>query len=53
MSKKNHEERHLNAKQRAYEKKQAEQGAKVVKWIFAVLILAAIAYMGYVMWLMR
>lgn len=54
MSKKNkQEEKHLNAKQRAYEQKQAEEGAKVVKWIFAILILLAFAYMGYTLWLMR
>jgi flagellar basal body-associated protein FliL len=53
MSKRKQEEKHLNAKQRAYEKKQAQQGEKVVKWIFIVLIIAAVAYMGYTMWLMR
>ena len=53
MSKKNKEEKHLNAKQRAYEKKQAQQGAKVVKWIFGVLILAALGYMAFTLWLMR
>ena len=53
MSKRKQEERHLNAKQRAYEKKQARQGEKVVKWIFIVLIVAALAYMGYTIYLMR
>ena len=52
MSKKKQEEKHLNAKQRAYEKKQAQQGEKVVKWIFGVLILLAILYMAYTMYLM-
>ena len=52
MAKKNQEEKHLNAKQRAFQKKQEEEGAKVVKWIFAVLILLALAYMAYTMYLM-
>lgn len=52
MSKKKQEEKHLNAKQRAYEKKQEQEGARVVKWIFAVLILLALAYMAYTMYLM-
>ena len=52
MAKKKQEEKHLNAKQRAYEKKQEEEGAKVVKWIFAVLILLALAYMIYTWYLM-
>jgi len=52
MSKRKQEEKHLNAKQRAYEKKQEEQGAKVVKWIFILLILAALAYMAFTMYLM-
>lgn len=42
MSKK---EKHLNAKQRAYEKKQEEQGRKVVNWIFAILVLMAVLYL--------
>lgn len=37
-------EKKLNAKQLAYEKKQEEQGAKVVKWIFGVLIVVAAAF---------
>lgn len=53
MAKKNKQEKHLNAKQRAYEKKQAQQGEKVVKWIFGVLILAALGYMAFTLWLMR
>ena len=38
------EKKHLNAKQRAYEKKQEEQGRKIVNWIFGVLIVVAIAF---------
>ena len=37
-------EKKMNAKQKAYEKKQEEQGAKVVKWIFGVLIVVAAAF---------
>ena len=36
--------KHLNAKQVAYEKKQEQEGRKVVNWIFAVLVLMAIGY---------
>jgi hypothetical protein len=46
------EEKHLNAKQKAFEKKQAVQGEKVVKWIFGVLIVLAVVYMCYTFWLM-
>ena len=35
----------LNAKQRAYEKKQEAKGNKIVAWIIGVLIAAAAAYM--------
>ena len=35
----------------AYEKKQEEQGAKVVKWIIGVLIALAIIYAGYSIYL--
>ena len=38
------EEKRLNAKQRAYEKKQEKKGASVVMWIFAVLIVLGILY---------
>ena len=43
MAKKNPE--HQNAKQRAYAEKQAQQGDKIVKWIFFVLIGMALVYM--------
>ena len=45
MSKKNSEELHQNAKQKAYAEKQAQKGDKIVKWIFFSLILLALAYM--------
>jgi cell division protein FtsL len=51
MSKRKQEEKHLNAKQKAYEQKQARQGEKVVKWIFAVLVLLAFCFMVYSIWL--
>ena len=37
----------VNAKRAAYEKKQEEQGAKVVKWIIGVLIALALVYAAY------
>jgi len=46
MSKK--EEKHLNAKQKAYEKKQEAEGRKVVNWIFGALIIAAVCYLIWV-----
>ena len=39
------EEVHQNAKQKAYAEKQAQKGDKIVKWIFGVLILLAVVYM--------
>ncbi|MBP3788245.1 MAG: hypothetical protein J6I52_01330 [Prevotella sp.] len=45
MSKKKLEEKHQNAKQKAYAEKQAQQGDKIVKWIFFVLIGLALVYM--------
>ncbi len=36
------QEKHLNAKQKAYQEKQARQGETVVKWIFGLLVLAAV-----------
>ncbi len=42
------EEKHLNAKQKAYEQKQEAQGRKVVNWIFAALIVAALCYLGWI-----
>lgn len=41
------EEKHLNAKQQAYEKKQAAKGEKVIKWIFGVLIVLAIFFAAW------
>ncbi len=35
------------AKQAAYEKKQAEKGEKVIKWIFGILLLLAIIFAVY------
>ena len=35
------------AKHAAYEKKQAAQGEKVIKWIFGVLIVLAIIFAIY------
>jgi uncharacterized membrane protein len=50
MSKK--EEKHLNAKQKAYEEKQAVKGERIIKWIIGCLILLAIFYIGWVYWMM-
>ncbi len=52
MSKKYQEEKHLNAKQKAYEEKQAKQGDRIVKWIIGVLILLAFFYIGWVYFMM-
>ena len=41
---KKEKEKHLNAKQVAYEKKQEQEGRKVVNWIFGILILMAVGY---------
>ena len=35
------------AKHEAYQKKQAEKGEKVIKWIFGVLIVLAIIFAIY------
>ena len=35
-------EKKLNAKQKAFAKKQEQEGHKVINWIFGVLILLAI-----------
>lgn len=40
-----------NPKRAAYEKKQEQQGEKVIKWIFGVLIVLALAYAAYSIWL--
>jgi len=45
------EEKHLNAKQKAYENKQAAKGEKIVKWIFGVLVVLALCFMIYSIWL--
>lgn len=37
-------EKHLNAKQKAYEEKQAKQGEKIIAWIIGGLIVLAIVY---------
>ena len=42
------EEKHLNAKQKAYEKKQEAQGRKVVNWIFGALIVCAVCYLVWI-----
>ena len=42
------EEKHLNAKQKAYEKKQEAQGRKVVNWIFGALLVAALCYLVWI-----
>ena len=41
---KQEKEKKLNAKQRAYEKKQEQEGRKIVNWIFGVLIVVAAAF---------
>ena len=41
------EKKHLNAKQVAYEKKQEQEGRKVVNWIFGILVLLAVAFCAY------
>ena len=46
-------EKKLNAKQKAFAKKQEQEGHKVINWIFGVLILAALGYMAFTLWLMR
>lgn len=52
MSKKKQEEKHLNAKQRAFEKQQAQKGETIIKWIIGVLIALAVCYMGWSFYLM-
>ncbi len=51
MAKKNSEV-HKNAKQKAYEEKQARQGHKIVLGIIIGLIVLAIFYMVWVIWMM-
>jgi hypothetical protein len=52
MSKKKQEEKHLNAKQLAYEKKEAQKGELIIKWIIGVLIALAVCYMVWTFYLM-
>ena len=40
-------EKKLNAKQKAFAKKQEQEGHKVINWIFGVLILLAIVLCAY------
>lgn len=40
-----------NPKRVAYEKKQQEKGEKVIKWIIGVLIVFAIIYAAYSIWI--
>lgn len=40
-----------NPKRVAYEKKQEQQGEKVIKWIIGVLIALAMCYAAYSIWL--
>ena len=49
MAKKNVKE--TNPKRVAYEKKQQEKGEKVIKWIIGVLIVLAVCYAAYYIWL--
>jgi hypothetical protein len=44
---KKEKEKKLNAKQRAYEKKQEEKGKKVVAWIIGCFIALAIFYVAF------
>ena len=40
-----------NQKRVAYEKKQQEKGEQVIKWIIGVLIVFAVIYAAYSIWL--
>ncbi len=51
MAKKDKEKK-LNAKQKAYEKKQEQEGRKVVNWIFGSLIALAIIYAAWTLYMM-
>lgn len=53
MANKNQEVRHLNAKQLAYEQKQAKKGDKIVTWIIISLLILAVFYIGWVYWMME
>ncbi len=52
MNKKNLEEKHLNAKQQAFQKKEAQKGETIVKWIIGILIALAAIYMFWTYTLM-
>lgn len=45
-------EEKLNAKQKAYAKKQEQEGKNVVKWIFIGLISLAVAYVCWTYYVM-
>ncbi|MBR0049698.1 MAG: hypothetical protein IJP74_10335 [Prevotella sp.] len=40
----------LNAKQKAYAKKQEKEGANIVMWIIGLLVLLGIAYTVWSSW---
>jgi len=40
----------VNAKRAAYEKKQEQEGRKIVNWIFGCLVVLAVGYMAYAIW---
>ena len=44
---KKEKEKKMNAKQKAYAKKQEEGGKKVVAWIIGVFVAMAIFYVAY------
>ncbi len=41
----------MNAKQKAYAQKQERQGHNVIMWIIGILILLAICYAAWSVWL--
>ena len=45
---KKEKEKKLNAKQKAYEKKQEEKGKKVVAWIIGCFIILAVFYLIFI-----
>ena len=45
---KKEKEKKLNAKPRAYEKKQEENGKKVVAWIIGAFIILAVFYLIFI-----
>ena len=44
-------EKKAAVKKVAYEKKQEEGGKKVLEWIFGVLVILAILFVGYSIWI--